>query len=99
MGDFTKSDFTYKGVSYKRYTADRKRGGETWVFYGEVPHDTTYSPTWAAAVSADVTLSGVFFLSKIEEDNICVDFLIELTTNQETALGTLYTNHVAPVAV
>lgn len=99
MENFTKSEFIFKGVIYSRYTADRKRGGESWVFYGEVPHDTTYDPTWPKAISEDVTFSGIFFISNICEDEIHVDFLSDLTTNEENGLETLYTNHVAPVAV
>ena len=99
MDNFTKSDFTYKGITYKRYTAARKRGGATWVFYAEAPHDTTYSPTWPQAIEADSTFAGVFFLSHMLENNLCVDFLDDLSTAEEIALDTLYDNHVAPVAV
>lgn len=98
MINFTKSDFVYKGTTYKRYTGDRKRGGGTWVFYAEVPHDTVYDPTWPQAIGADATFVGVFFLSKMSEDALYVDFLDDLSTAEEDALDALYTAHVAPVA-
>lgn len=99
MGNFTKSDFVYNGVAYKRYTADRKRGGGSWVFYNETPPDTTYSPTWPCAVGADAELTGMDFISRIQGDLIHVDFMMELPPPEETALETLYTNHVAPVPI
>lgn len=99
MDNFTKSDFTFNGVTYKRYTGDRKRGGESWVFYGEAPYDTTYSPTWPKAVEGDATFDGVFFISNICGDDLCVDFLQDLSVAEENALDTLYDNHVAPVPV
>ncbi len=99
MPNFTKSSFNFNGTTYSRYTGDRKRGGASWVFYDSVPVNTTYSPTWPAYILADVTVGVLTFLSKIQEDLIHVDFLADLTSGQETALESLYTNHIAPVAV
>lgn len=97
MTNFTKSTYSYKGTSWIRYTGDRKRGGETWVFYNEVPEGTIYDPTWPKAVGADATLTGLKFISRLNGDLIHVDFDLELTAPQESALDTLYDNHVAPV--
>lgn len=99
MPNFTKSAYSFNGTNYVRYTADRKRGGASWVFYSNTPANTTYSPTWPEAVDQDATLALCAFISRIEEDFIHVDFLTDLSGAQETALETLYTNHVAPVPV
>ena len=91
------------GVDYKRYDADRKRGGSDFIFYNKNPDpDTkTYSPTWPEAVASDATLGGIGFVSRLTSRNggnglICVDFERELTAGEETALETLYNNHTAP---
>ena len=49
------------------------------------------------ALENDETLSGLNFISRIDCDYISPMFKTELTTDQEDALDTLFTNHVAPV--
>ncbi len=99
MQHFTKSQFVYDGITYYRYEGDRKRGGATWVFYNQVPHNTNYYPTWPNAVKLDATLGGKEFVSRINGDMICMDFINELSISEENALDTLYANHVAPVPI
>jgi len=99
MQNFTKSAYEFNGHEYIRYTGDRKRGGQAWVFYNNTPHDTTYWPTWPVYVQSAPEFSGVFFISKINEDEIHVDFSDELTGEQENALDNLYQSHVGPVSV
>lgn len=97
MTNFTKTTYSYKGNSWTRYTGDRKRGGASWVFHNEIPEGTVYDPTWACAVEADATLTGLKFLSSLNGDSVHVDFDLELTAPQESALDTLYDVHVGPV--
>lgn len=99
MINFTKSEWTNLGVAYIRYTADRKRGGGTWVFYNSVPTGYTYDPTWPHDIDQDAAFTGLVFRSYIQEDNIHVDFRVDLNTPEETALDALYTAHVAPVVI
>ncbi len=99
MINFTKSEWTNGGVTYQRYTADRKRGGGSWVFYNGVPHDTTYSPTWPHAIEQNATFEGVIFRCYMDPTNIYVDFLKDLSASEEDDLDALYTAHVAPVPV
>lgn len=99
MPNFTKSSFDFAGVTYSRYTADRKRGGASWVFYDTPPVDTTYYPTWPLAIQIDTTLGGRSFIDHLNGDLMHVDFYSDLDSTEETALETLYTNHVAPVPV
>lgn len=97
MTNFTKSTITIGEATWYRYTADRKRGGATWVFFNIAPHDKAYDPTWPKYVESNEAFVGVPFHSCIEENNIHVDFMDELTTNEENALDTLYENQVGPV--
>ena len=97
MTNFTKSTYSYKGDSWFRYTGDRKRGGESWVFYNQQPDGTVYDPTWPKYVAADGTLTGLKFISRLNGDSIHVDFDLELTAAQESALDTLFDDHVGPV--
>jgi len=93
--NFTESDYTFFGVTYKRYSADRLRGGESWVFYNRVPPDTVYNPTWPEAIK--LAFPGVPFYSRITGDIIHVDFINELTSNELLTLNTAYDTHVPPV--
>ena len=95
MSNFNYTIFTYKGITYHRYTGDRCKEPGVWCFYNSVPVNTVYI-TWPSVIQNDVTLSGKTFYSRIHDDVINVDFMDELSTEELAALDTLYTNHVAP---
>ena len=97
MANFTKSIYSFNGTDYNRYAEDRKRGGASWVFYNIAPPDTIYAVTWPEQIQNDVTLGDKSFASRLQGDNLYVDFVSALTTAEETQLGTLYDTHVAPV--
>lgn len=100
MINFTKSTEEIGEITYYLYTGDRKRGGSSWVFYNKVDtEEYTYDPTWPKAIKDDAAFSGVSFVSRLDGDSVVPMFTTELTTAQEDALDTLFTNHVAPVPV
>ena len=99
MENFTKSTYEFHGITYNRYTADRKRGTSAWVFYNQVPRNKVYDPIWPNAIKNDAEFLEQNFYSRIEGDIIHVDFIILLGTIEEDALDLLYSTHVAPIPI
>jgi len=96
MNNFTKSEFEFMGVTYYRYAANRKRGGSEYVFFNSVPYGKVYDPTWPKYIESSTSFIGSKFYSRMKGDDMYVDFLSEITTQQESDLDGLYDSHVAP---
>lgn len=97
MNNFEKSYFHYNGVTYTRYTGDRRRGGQHLIYFNSRPPQTIYNPTWPQAVTDDAAFNGTQFISHMRNGFLCVDFYTDITQAQEEALDILYATHTAPM--